>query len=275
MDGKACTLCKEWKQLRHFHRDSRKKSGHRARCKTCTQNQAKLRHKITCEYCGSESTGESKDAKFCSNDCKFKANDTRVRVNCTYCDKEKKVQPYYARINTNHYCNPKCQANHRKIIYKGKGSPRYNKAKKKCDGCEKEIKLHPSVLEIQEYHFCSYDCYKNNIGQYFTGKNHPRYNEELTESERLNNRDYPDYNKWRIEVFERDHYTCKCCGDNKGGNLQAHHIYNYSEHKDIRTDVKNGITLCKKCHKEFHDSFGYANNNEQQLKIYLKQKSAI
>ena len=32
---------------------------------------------------------------------------------------------------------------------------------------------------------------------------------------------------------------------------------------------KNGITLCEKCHKEFHKTYGYKNNNIKQLKEFL------
>jgi 5-methylcytosine-specific restriction endonuclease McrA len=28
---------------------------------------------------------------------------------------------------------------------------------------------------------------------------------------------------WRNEVYKRDNYTCQKCGDNTGGNLEAHH----------------------------------------------------
>ena len=36
------------------------------------------------------------------------------------------------------------------------------------------------------------------------------------------------------------------------GNLVSHHLNDYHTHKELRTDVKNGVCLCKKCHKEFH-----------------------
>lgn len=61
-----------------------------------------------------------------------------------------------------------------------------------------------------------------------------------------------EYREWRRSVFERDKYTCQDCGDKKGGNLEAHHIKPYAEYPELRTDVDNGLTLCKSCHAKVH-----------------------
>lgn len=63
-------------------------------------------------------------------------------------------------------------------------------------------------------------------------------------------RDFNDeqYKKWRKQVYVRDGYTCKMCGAKK--KLEAHHIKLWAHFPELRFDVNNGITLCKKCHKE-------------------------
>ena len=66
-------------------------------------------------------------------------------------------------------------------------------------------------------------------------------------------RNDPRYKKWRNSVFERDRYECQICGSVK--NIQAHHIIPWSKtrnNKDLRYDIDNGITLCRKCHLKAH-----------------------
>lgn len=54
------------------------------------------------------------------------------------------------------------------------------------------------------------------------------------------------YQEWRKAVFERDGYKCVKCG--KGGYLHADHIKRFALFPDLRLDVNNGQTLCRKHH---------------------------
>lgn len=60
-----------------------------------------------------------------------------------------------------------------------------------------------------------------------------------------------DYRQWRGAVFERDDHTCQGCGK-RGGELNAHHAKPFATHPELRTELSNGITLCKPCHRLAH-----------------------
>ncbi|MFA8336337.1 HNH endonuclease [Burkholderia cenocepacia] len=49
---------------------------------------------------------------------------------------------------------------------------------------------------------------------------------------------------------------CTHCGDDKGGNLEAHHRKEWAEYPELRFDVSNGITLCRACHWLAHAYHG-------------------
>lgn len=93
-----------------------------------------------------------------------------------------------------------------------------------------------------------------------------------TEQHMARNNTY--YKEWKRKIFERDNYTCQCCGKH-GGNLNAHHLYNFSEYKDLRYDINNGITLCEKCHLinysgSFHAIYGERNNTPEQVYEFIE-----
>ena len=79
---------------------------------------------------------------------------------------------------------------------------------------------------------------------------------------------------WRKEVFKRDNYTCQKCKQ-RGGELNAHHIFNYASYVELRTDINNGITFCKECHVLFHTLFSKKNNNDIQVKEFLNPSQTI
>ena len=60
--------------------------------------------------------------------------------------------------------------------------------------------------------------------------------------------DNPAYKSWRIAVKKRDRFECQLCSSKK--TVQAHHIKKWSSHPAERFSITNGITLCKRCHKQ-------------------------
>jgi len=68
------------------------------------------------------------------------------------------------------------------------------------------------------------------------------------------------YQQWRKKIYERDNYTCALCRK-RGVYLEAHHIKTVKENPELELEIKNGITLCKKCH----------NKTKGKEKLYEKQ----
>lgn len=105
--------------------------------------------------------------------------------------------------------------------------------------------------------------------KYLYGEKSSSYNPSIPPEVRISRRYLPENTKWRNAVFKRDNYTCKACGYDKGHIIQAHHIYSYTKYPEYRFEVHNGITLCKHCHKRFHDMYGYGNNDLDQFILFL------
>lgn len=118
---------------------------------------------------------------------------------------------------------------------------------------------------------CLYDSRK--------GEGNGRWNPELTNEDRDRGRLVFGYADWRAAVYERDSYSCQCCGDSSGGNLNAHHKDGYNWCRERRTDVTNGVTLCEECHVNgdysFHKLYGKGENTEDQFNEWISAYQSI
>jgi len=59
----------------------------------------------------------------------------------------------------------------------------------------------------------------------------------------------------RTACFKRDDYTCCACGQ-RGGKLNAHHVWPFQRFPKLMYEVSNLVTLCKQCHDDFHKAAG-------------------
>lgn len=72
----------------------------------------------------------------------------------------------------------------------------------------------------------------------------------LPKGENLKRRTNSPLTNWRAHVLARDGNRCQICGSEE--YLQAHHIIPVRNSTEHKFNVRNGITLCKECHKLVH-----------------------
>ena len=106
-----------------------------------------------------------------------------------------------------------------------------------------------------------------------SGNGNPNYKDDIPEELRVKLRSIPEYSAWRKDVLKRDNYTCVCCGKYDKKSV-THHIFNYKDNPDLRTDVSNGVTMCAEEHREFHSIYGIKNNTDEQFNEFLKNKKS-
>lgn len=79
-----------------------------------------------------------------------------------------------------------------------------------------------------------------------------------------------DSKKWKKRIKARD-MNCQCCGEiGENGHLEVHHINPLAQYPKMATDDGNGIALCQKCHRKYHDEYK-GNENAYTFALFLKR----
>ena len=143
------------------------------------------------------------------------------------------------------------------------------KVRVKCDypGCT-------DIHETEYRYYTKYNhdgityCSKHANPVFRSGEKNPLYNPN---KEYDNIRKTPEYAITKLSVHERDKYTCVSCGK-KIYDPVFHHLYSVNTHTELACKIDNAVTLCKKCHKDFHDIYGYGNNTPAQFIDFIKRE---
>lgn len=143
----------------------------------------------------------------------------------------------------------------------------------KCENHKHEDYLR-KISNSNTYNFECPKCESENH-TYPTGENAPGWRGGVCK-ESMKIRRSKKYKDWRTSVFEKDEYTCQCCGK-YSGRLQAHHINSFSQYEDKRFDLDNGLTMCFNCHDStsvgsLHNVYGVHDLSPEQLEEYINTK---
>lgn len=76
-------------------------------------------------------------------------------------------------------------------------------------------------------------------------------------------------NEFRRGIFGSRERKYICCG-NEIREMQLHHLNSRNMFPEQIFDKDNVVIICKDCHKNFHDEYGYGNNTKEQFEEFLK-----
>jgi hypothetical protein len=132
----------------------------------------------------------------------------------------------------------------RKISLAKKGKPSHNKGISLSDDRKKQIGDFHRGKTISKKQ-------RELFSKIFKGSGNPNWKGGISTEASLV-RTSEKYQQWRLDILNRDKWTCLKCNNGKGKNLNAHHIKSFKYFPDFRFDINNGITLCRECHFSLH-----------------------
>ena len=204
---------------------------------------------ITCLVCGKEfyeKPSHVKGRKYCSRKCAWKSKKKeKAKLVCDYCKKDYFVVPCVIKWNNirkhkHNFCSDKCKYSFSVGIKKVKD------IMSTCPNCKKEFGLRPSKYRDRKKRYNKIFCSRKCFNGYYVGENSHLWKKDRSKVRGRALGDSKCYH-WAKTIFKRDNYTCALCNQ-KGGDLEAHHIKRWADYPKLRFELENGITLCKKCH---------------------------
>ena len=154
----------------------------------------------------------------------------RLKI-CTICGKTYEVRG--KRFSTAKFCSATCY-----------GRSRRNQVERICRNCRKTFIFKPS-----QYHaypnagkYCSRKCgYEYRVAKNALKPVKDKYGRSGRKADV----------EWKQAVRERYNYTCQRCGI-YNLHIDCHHINTRARRPDLKHDVNNGVTLCRRCHSWVH-----------------------
>jgi endogenous inhibitor of DNA gyrase (YacG/DUF329 family) len=177
----------------------------------------------------------------------------QIEVACAQCGQAVMITGQMAKQADHHFCNNECRGKWYATMFSGATGPKYQAeahVTNECEWCGKPFEVWRTVKDKRK--FCSLQCRHHWQRVRMTGPGSPNWKGGGLRDERRRFMGTTGYRNWRHAVFARDNYTCQCCGDKRGHNLEAHHIWSATTWPGMVLDPANGVTFCEKCHSRLH-----------------------
>lgn len=158
-------------------------------------------------------------------------------VKCQLCGVDVYKSPHHAKNYKTHFCSKKCS-----LLYLKDRAFSFN-----CVICGNVVKTQPCQIKLRNRKTCSLKC----RGLYKTKIAREKHSDGLMTKHQIDRamRYCKEAQDWRTAIFKRDDYTCQICGV-RGTYLEADHIKPWAFFPELRFEMSNGRTLCKKCHNK-------------------------
>lgn len=156
---------------------------------------------------------------------------------------------------------------------------------KECENCKSIFRVGGRGNARKWAEFCSKKC-ANVITQFKKWQTSPNLGKPNLKIRWENNNNWKwgitkenhkirsslEFSIWRNACFERDDYTCQKT-KKRWWKIVVHHINNFADFPELRTDINNWITLSIESHREFHKKYWNKNTNREQLSEFLTNLS--
>jgi hypothetical protein len=210
------------------------------------------------------------DGRYCSRQCSAQAKRSAYLKGeyraCLHCKNTFYVRRAALKRGDGVYCSLVCYRDHR-----------YPQVQRICGHCDTPFRVSPSRIARGDGKYCSAQCVRSRrTGEYRacricgfifyilpkraqeTGGSHRSCSKACADKAKRNDLRHDrrswQYREWRNTVLARDGHTCQRCGTTK--KLHAHHLKLWSRFPKLRFDPDNGLTLCDRCHYDWHKEDG-------------------
>lgn len=153
-----------------------------------------------------------------------------IEATCEYCGKPFARNRILLQISKRHFCSQHCC-----------GLGKRKRLVKQCRVCGKDFETVACVRRSTcDDKTCKVSVHHGKYASHWSGG-------------KVLDRDVnsDEYKQWRFSVFLRDNWSCRRCGISDH-RMQAHHVRPWAKFPSLRFDVKNGVTVCKPCHRTIH-----------------------